>query len=217
MNSDQLEEILAETWRRNQSADDAHEAIWGEPFDGETVGQKEHDAMMADRDRWRKRSKDLEQRAKDALAQLEDIRTDDLAELRLGLVATAVSKARFNLRPPTPIETLSTMKPLPDHIQGAETRSRVPGFSMPEPPKTAGRVLNPDEMLIQELVAMVDAGRYGENVIIEHGKLRWILEAVQQIKRQRDELRHRVRQLINHRGHVAEEAVLEKLAELLTP
>ena len=189
MTSDQLEEILAETWRRNQSADSAHEAIWGEPFDGETLTIAASDSVIADRDRWRKRAKDLEQRAKDALAQLEDIRTDDLAELRLGSVATAVSKARFNLRPPTPIETLSTMKPLPGHIKGAETRSRVPVFSMPEPPTPAGRVLNPDEMLIQELVAMVDAGRYGENVIIEHGKLRWILEAVKQIHEQRDEAR----------------------------
>jgi hypothetical protein len=189
MSSDELQEILAETWRRNQSADDAHEAIWGEPFDRETVEQKEHDAMMADRDRWRKRAKDLEQRARDALAQLEGIRTDDLAELRLGSVATAVSKARFNLRPPTPIETLSTMKPLPDHIKGAETKSRVPVFSMPEPPMPAGRVLNPDEMLIQELAAMVDARRYGETIIIDHGKLRWILEAVKQIHEQRDEAR----------------------------
>lgn len=77
--------------------------------------------------------------------------------------------------------------------------------------------LEPDEMLLQELVAMVDAGRYGQNVIIEHGKLRWILEAVQQIKGQRDELRHRVRQLIKHRGHVAEEAVFEKLTLILPP
>jgi hypothetical protein len=112
MTSDELQEILAETWRRNQSADDAHDAIWGEPFDGETLTIQANDSVIADRDRWRKRARDLEQRAKDALAQLEDIRTDDLAELRLGSVATAVSKARFNLRPPTPIETLSTMKPL---------------------------------------------------------------------------------------------------------
>ena len=189
MNSDELQEILAETWRRNQSADDAHDAIWGEPFDGETLTIAANDSVIADRDRWRKRAKDLEQRAKDALAQLEDIRTDDLAELRLGTVATAVSKARFNLRPATPIETLSTMKPLPDHIKGAETKSRLPVFSMPEPPKPAGRVLKPDEMLIQELVAMVDAGHYGECVTIEHGKLRWILEAVQQIHSQRNEAR----------------------------
>jgi hypothetical protein len=106
MSSDELQEILAETWRRNQSADDAHDAIWGEAFDGETFKIDTYDAMIADRDRWRKRAKDLEQRAKDALAQLEDIRTDDLAELRLGSVATAVSKARFNLRHPTPWEQI---------------------------------------------------------------------------------------------------------------
>ena len=51
------------------------------------------------------------------------------------------------------------------------------------------RVLAPDEMLIQELAAMVAAGRYGANVIIEHGKMRWMLEAVRQIHEQRDEAR----------------------------
>ncbi len=106
MSSDELQEILAETWRRNQSADDAHDAIWGEAFDGETFKIDTHDAMIADRDRWRKLAKDLEQMANDALSELEDIRTDDLAELRLGSVATAVSKARFNLRPLTPCQEI---------------------------------------------------------------------------------------------------------------
>jgi hypothetical protein len=37
MTSDELQKQLSETWHRDQSADDAHDAIWGEPFDGETV------------------------------------------------------------------------------------------------------------------------------------------------------------------------------------
>jgi hypothetical protein len=32
-----LQERLNDTWYREQSADDASNAIWGEPFDGETV------------------------------------------------------------------------------------------------------------------------------------------------------------------------------------
>lgn len=37
MNSDELHEQLSATWCREQSADDAHNAIWGESFDGYTV------------------------------------------------------------------------------------------------------------------------------------------------------------------------------------
>jgi hypothetical protein len=37
MTSDELQDQLSETWYRSQSADDAHDAIWGEPFDRETV------------------------------------------------------------------------------------------------------------------------------------------------------------------------------------
>lgn len=37
MTSNQLQDQLNETWIREQSADDAHDAIWGEPFEGETV------------------------------------------------------------------------------------------------------------------------------------------------------------------------------------
>ena len=37
MTSEQLQEQLSATWCREQSADDAHDAIWGEPFEGYTV------------------------------------------------------------------------------------------------------------------------------------------------------------------------------------
>jgi hypothetical protein len=37
MTYDQLQEQLTNTWCREQSADDAHDNIWGEPFTGETV------------------------------------------------------------------------------------------------------------------------------------------------------------------------------------
>ena len=37
MTNYQLQNQLSKTWYREQSADDAHDAIWGEPFDGETV------------------------------------------------------------------------------------------------------------------------------------------------------------------------------------
>ncbi len=37
MTFDKRQEQLSETWHREQSADDAHDEIWGEPFDGYTV------------------------------------------------------------------------------------------------------------------------------------------------------------------------------------
>jgi hypothetical protein len=37
MTSDELRNHLSETWYRAQSADDAHDAIWGEQFDGYTI------------------------------------------------------------------------------------------------------------------------------------------------------------------------------------
>ena len=37
MTSDELQNQLNQTWYRDQSADDAHDAIWGEPFEGYTV------------------------------------------------------------------------------------------------------------------------------------------------------------------------------------
>ena len=36
MTKEQLEEILAKVWMRDWSADDASDAIWGEPFSGYT-------------------------------------------------------------------------------------------------------------------------------------------------------------------------------------
>ena len=36
MTKEQLEEILSKVWMRDWSADDASDAIWGEPFDGYT-------------------------------------------------------------------------------------------------------------------------------------------------------------------------------------
>jgi hypothetical protein len=37
MTTDELQSQLNATWCREQSADDAHDTVWGEPFDGETV------------------------------------------------------------------------------------------------------------------------------------------------------------------------------------
>ena len=37
MTNEELQNELDETWYRNQSADDAHDSIWGEAFQGETV------------------------------------------------------------------------------------------------------------------------------------------------------------------------------------
>lgn len=37
MTSNELLKHLGDTWYREQSADDAHDAIWGEPFEGYTV------------------------------------------------------------------------------------------------------------------------------------------------------------------------------------
>lgn len=37
MTSNELQTQLSKAWYQEQSADDAHDAIWGEPFDGETV------------------------------------------------------------------------------------------------------------------------------------------------------------------------------------
>ena len=67
-----------------------------------------------------------------ALAQLDDIRTDDLAELRMHSVATAVSKARVALR-------LAKMEPLPEHLRGSETRGRIPCAMPPENDKDLAR------------------------------------------------------------------------------
>lgn len=36
MTKEQLEEILSKVWMRDWSADDASDAIWGEPFDDYT-------------------------------------------------------------------------------------------------------------------------------------------------------------------------------------
>jgi len=36
MTKEQLEEILSKVWARDWSADDARDAIWGEPFEGHT-------------------------------------------------------------------------------------------------------------------------------------------------------------------------------------
>ena len=36
MTKEQLEKILSNVWSRDWSADDASDAIWGEPFDGYT-------------------------------------------------------------------------------------------------------------------------------------------------------------------------------------
>jgi len=36
MTKEELEEILSKVWMRDWSADDASDAIWGEPFDGYT-------------------------------------------------------------------------------------------------------------------------------------------------------------------------------------
>ncbi len=45
MTSDELQKQLNETWMRDQSADDAHDAIWGEPFDGYTVRLAEYEKL----------------------------------------------------------------------------------------------------------------------------------------------------------------------------
>lgn len=47
MTSDELQNQLSETWYRAQSADDAHDAIWGEPFEGETVRISDVRAVIA--------------------------------------------------------------------------------------------------------------------------------------------------------------------------
>ena len=41
MTSDELQNQLNDTWYREQSADDAHDSIWGEPFDGYTISIEE--------------------------------------------------------------------------------------------------------------------------------------------------------------------------------
>lgn len=46
MTSDQLQQQLNETWHQLQSADDAHDAIWGEPFDGYTVKIPDIEAVI---------------------------------------------------------------------------------------------------------------------------------------------------------------------------
>lgn len=109
---------------------DSPEAEWGSLCDaimedvGDFIAEKNggsamtkeeleaYDAMMVDRDRWRYRAEQAERGAREALAQLDDIRTVDLAELWLGPVPTAISKARVALR-------LSKMKPLPDHLRAS--------------------------------------------------------------------------------------------------
>ena len=51
------------------------------------------------------------------------------------------------------------------------------------------RVLEPDEAVIQHLEQRLQGTDYGDNITLAHGELRWIAEAFQTIKRQRDEAR----------------------------
>jgi len=68
MNSDELQKHLSETWYRDQSADDAHNAIWGEPFDGYTVRVSEVEDMQPTLARHLERERD------EAREELEDWR-----------------------------------------------------------------------------------------------------------------------------------------------
>jgi len=48
MNSDELQNQINEVAHGTKSARDAHENIWGEPFDGETVPVSEVSQLRAD-------------------------------------------------------------------------------------------------------------------------------------------------------------------------
>ena len=67
------------------------------------------------------------------------------------------------------------------------------------------RVLEPDEMVIQHLEQRLQGTNYGHNITLAHGELRWIAEAFQTIKRQRDEARSIAERF---RTYVPEEAIV---------
>jgi hypothetical protein len=47
MSLEKLLEVLYKTWGKTQAADEAKDAIWGEPFDGYTVPIKDLDILKA--------------------------------------------------------------------------------------------------------------------------------------------------------------------------
>lgn len=47
MNKDKLQDILNRVWHRDISADDAHDLIWAEPFENNTIHIKSEDYCTA--------------------------------------------------------------------------------------------------------------------------------------------------------------------------